>query len=104
MEPILYQSSSNSDHRGTVSFTNELDLNKLSFNSINKLSTGERARVCLARALVGCPDFLLADEPVSSLDPFYQLNILEFIKSIKDEKEIYSNAVEFLNLCSLNNY
>ena len=28
MEPILYQSSSNSDHRGTVSFTNELDLNK----------------------------------------------------------------------------
>ena len=28
MEPILYQSSSNSDHRGAVSFTNELDLNK----------------------------------------------------------------------------
>jgi len=28
MEPILYQRSSNSDHRGTVSFTNELDLNK----------------------------------------------------------------------------
>ena len=59
---------------------NELDLNKLSLVSVNKLSTGERARVCLARALVGCPDFLLADEPVSSLDPFYQLNILEFIK------------------------
>jgi dTDP-4-dehydrorhamnose 3,5-epimerase-like enzyme len=28
MEPILYQRSSNSDHRGTVSFTNELNLNK----------------------------------------------------------------------------
>ena len=28
MEPILYKSSSNSDHRGTVSFTNELELNK----------------------------------------------------------------------------
>ena len=28
MEPILYRSSSNSDQRGTVSFTNELDLNK----------------------------------------------------------------------------
>ena len=28
MEPILYQRSSNSDHRGTVSFTNELDLSK----------------------------------------------------------------------------
>ena len=36
---------------------------------------------------------------ISSYEKFK--NILEFIKSIKDEKEIYSNAVEFLNLCSL---
>ncbi len=46
------------------------------------------------------------DEMTKYLDlylPSYEKfkNILEFIKSIKDEKEIYSNAVEFLNLCSL---
>ena len=29
MEPVLYQSSSHSDHRGVVSFTNDLDLNKV---------------------------------------------------------------------------
>ena len=62
------------------SIINDLDLNSLSKVSVNKLSTGERARVCLARALVGHPNFLLADEPVSSLDPFYQLSILQFIK------------------------
>ena len=26
MEPILFESKSNSDHRGTVSFTNDLNL------------------------------------------------------------------------------
>ena len=29
MEPILFESKSNSDHRGTVSFTNDLNLDKV---------------------------------------------------------------------------
>ena len=29
MEPILFETKSNSDHRGTVSFTNDLNLNKV---------------------------------------------------------------------------
>src|SRR6202043_1066157 len=33
------------------------------------LSGGELARAMLARALVGNPDILIADEPISGLDP-----------------------------------
>jgi ABC-2 type transport system ATP-binding protein len=47
----------------------ELDLTKLLDRPSGKLSSGQKTRVALAKALVNQPDVLLLDEPTASLDP-----------------------------------
>ena len=46
------------------------------------LSGGELARAMLARALVGDPDILIADEPISGLDPRHALDTLERLRGL----------------------
>ena len=51
-----------------------------------QLSGGEKARVQLARCCIKQAPLLLADEPVASLDPYYQIDMMEQLKSLTPQR------------------
>jgi phosphonate transport system ATP-binding protein len=55
---------------------------------VANLSGGQKQRVAIARTLSQNPDIILADEPVSNLDPKLMKEIMDLLKDICDEKGI----------------
>lgn len=62
-----------------------LDLTGMTERRIDQLSTGERSRVLIARALAARPKVLLLDEPVANLDPLWQLRLMDYLQALTRE-------------------
>ena len=72
------------------------ELDTLAERPIDRLSTGERTRVLLARALASSPQLLLLDEPLSNLEPFWVLRLLEILRAFADRGAIVLVALHDL--------
>ncbi|MBV9527108.1 ABC transporter ATP-binding protein [Sphingomonas sp.] len=72
------------DARRVDALISSLELESLAGRAVDRLSTGERARVLLARVLAPNPMVLLLDEPLSNLDPYWVLRLLGLLRGIAD--------------------
>lgn len=70
------------DRRIAVESLDRVGLAELALRRADQLSGGQQQRVGIARAITQKPNFVLADEPVASLDPATSRKVLGLIHSI----------------------
>lgn len=78
----------NDDYMGAMDTLEQLGLLDRAHYPVEKLSGGERQRVAIARSIVHGARLLLADEPVSGLDPHAAEAILASLRNMCRERRI----------------
>ena len=70
------------------SILREVDLEGLGYRRIDTLSGGQRQRAAIARALMQDAEIILADEPVSNLDPELAEDALELLVQCTERRHV----------------
>lgn len=76
-----WDSLSDADEAAVLAAMQATDVTHLTDRPVTALSGGELTRVLVARLLAGAPDVVLADEPVSGLDPAHAMQVLDILRT-----------------------
>ena len=83
MLPLLYSGKSSDERKNlALNALTDVGLKDRTNHRPNQLSGGQQQRVSIARAIVGTPKLILADEPTGALDSTTSLEIMEIMQSL----------------------
>jgi putative ABC transport system ATP-binding protein len=86
MQPLVYRGMPAAERkRRAVESLEKVGLGNRQGHRPNELSGGQRQRVAVARALVGEPSLLLADEPTGNLDSRTSREIMALFDELHDQ-------------------
>lgn len=84
--PLYYQGMKRSErNKKALHYLDKVGLKDWAHHLPNELSGGQKQRVAVARALVGEPKVILADEPTGALDSETSEGVMELLREINEE-------------------
>ncbi len=87
--PLIFAKKEKKERKKRVEeLIKEMEINHLKDKFPEELSSGERQRVAIIRALANKPKLILADEPTGNLDSNTGKVVIEILKQLNKEKKV----------------
>jgi iron complex transport system ATP-binding protein len=97
-KPYIQWNPGNGDRELVSSLLVKLGLDEIAFKDINRLSSGQRQRVFIARALAQEPGVILLDEPTANLDLQHQHEVMALLQHLRSTGITIIVAIHDINL------